>query len=151
MRLQYYDNSHFVLILKYHPDQWSNSKDSHDKFLKIAEAYATLCDPNAISGEDGACEIVLPSNILEAKSSYERVFGKYRRLYYGQASMIGFCYASDLKESLDKSVRLRNHLAFQLFRFKIQLFPNWTIKKDLNGPITAMEIVLTWIVVATCK
>ncbi|KAL3912608.1 MAG: hypothetical protein SGARI_001069 [Bacillariaceae sp.] len=74
-------------------------------FQKISQAYAKA------SGK-----VDVPKNEEDARETYERMFGKYRELYYNEGGLIGIPYSCDLKESLEESRHYRDALSLTLWR-----------------------------------
>jgi hypothetical protein len=137
--------------LQYHPDRNLDDEDASVIFQRVGEAYVALCDPDAIVVEEEVCEIILPMTPEAAKKTYEKQFGKYRDLYYGDGAIIGLPYSFDLKELLEMTERERQCSSFRLGNFRISLIRTWLIKRHLSLTLLLCETILTWMVVAFCK
>jgi hypothetical protein len=149
------DRAYRDLSRKYHPSRGSSSSPSgHERsviFHKIGTAYTRI--KTADGDNESMIQLVATPECL-----YEKMFGKYRELYYNEGGMIGLPYSIDLHERLQSTRKYRNLFSLQLCgvsstkqRLRLGFFQTWFIKKDTSITFWLCELLLTWTVIGFCK
>lgn len=136
----------------YHPQHRPHDEEATRIFVRIGQAYASLVCPIDVEGGKESKQMTTK----DAKCVYENRFGKYRKLYYDDAGIVGLPYAYALRERIgpctpDVTSTQRTLSCGSRRSVRVGIFRTWFLKTKIDPTLAFVEVLLTWATIIACE